>query len=518
MAYEDLYKFLELLYVGKTTISSEKEAQVLLQLSSRCGEDFIMSSCIRVLKDDSFPSTITYPYLALDHMALKPEFCDVVFDLGNYLVPAHKAILFATSTHFRAMFSVGMKEETEESIYMGDEWQVTTFCTFLKMCYSLDCESSFDLKDIYMDAPIDVRELVDLSNFYFENEFTSLIIDYLLRTLDECDWNVSSLNWLWEQTNTPPLTWTLSNWSIIPYGEFLIYGLIDSGNTPRYHGTRDTNTLKNTEPDGKDYLILVGNMMCALCAMDPSRFPENIPVIPNVKIEDIISQDGLLLKYIASNLERLAENTSELLSLSEDIVSRLLLYIATCSIRCERKPWITLWVASIFKVQWAVSAFMFICQNSVSASNASSILLVVEKLGLDINHPLRIAALECLDNNLLSISIEKGSKDLKEITNRNQQYAERFGKKITAGRAMLKNSDRNICASCKNHLVSTNKFRCQICQNVCCVSCQSDGLKLPDSLPFLASKRIVKPCVVCNKVLSSVYTIDRLITSNHVVS
>jgi N-methylhydantoinase B/oxoprolinase/acetone carboxylase alpha subunit len=65
----------------------------------------------------------------------KDVFSDVIFEVEDKVIYAHKAILVSQCDHFKAMFTSGMKESTQTKIQIKD-WTYSSYLHMIEYLYT----------------------------------------------------------------------------------------------------------------------------------------------------------------------------------------------------------------------------------------------------------------------------------------------------------------------------------------------------------------------------------------------
>jgi len=110
------------------------------------------------------------------------EYSDVTFDIEGQFIYGHKAILASRSDHFRALFTSGFKESTEDVIPITDT-KASVFLAMLEYIYT-DCLTIED---------DDAVELLTSANAYSLERLKALCEDFVEKGLD-----VENAAWLLE--------------------------------------------------------------------------------------------------------------------------------------------------------------------------------------------------------------------------------------------------------------------------------------------------------------------------------
>ncbi|EEA05890.1 kelch motif family protein [Cryptosporidium muris RN66] len=152
---------------------------------------------------DSFHNRkISLPMLGnLGCLVDNPDFSDVVFILKNgETLYAHKCILIAQSSYFKAMFKVGMRESSSETIYLHhickrefyaiikflytsylDEIDVEILCNIMHLADIYDIKSLSEICERKIRNYTDISnvcKLVDIANRYNANTIVDYCIEF----------------------------------------------------------------------------------------------------------------------------------------------------------------------------------------------------------------------------------------------------------------------------------------------------------------------------------------------------
>ena len=102
------------------------------------------------------------------------SFSDVVFEVEEKLIYAHKAILVAQCDHFKAMFTSGMKESTQTKIDIQD-WSYSSYIHMIEYLYT-GCIKDFN--------PTIGLEILGLADAYGLENLKSLCENTLIHNVD----------------------------------------------------------------------------------------------------------------------------------------------------------------------------------------------------------------------------------------------------------------------------------------------------------------------------------------------